>query len=314
MMMRLFVLTSLLSLVVWRISALPPGGSSEVVSMQRRQAATAQAARVYAGGGWLEIIAVRANGQLLLPHTNVPELWSFSPETKTATRLLTFSGALGLTGITELSPDVFAVMAGNFSTRSMSVRAGSWAVWKVDLTAATPKATLVKRVPESGFFLGTTTLSNDTILIADAGKGALYKMNVDTGDYGVVLADKSMDRNGQLAGIHGLHYIDGYAYYTNTFGGGFWKLKVDSSTGKASGSPTQITAVRNPEDFAMAPGGVFYVGRMTGGVNKVTADGKTTPFVNVQSPTGVVFGRGEKDKTILYISTAGGAVFSANAR
>src|SRR3569833_4236590 len=213
MMMRLFVLTSLLSLVVWRISALPPGGASEVASMQRRQAATAQAARVYAGGGWLEIIAVRANGQLLLPHTNVPELRSFSPETKTATRLLTFSGALGLTGITELSPDVFAVMAGNFSTRSMSVRAGSWAVWKVDLTAATPKATLVKRVPESGFFLGTTTLSNDTILIAKTNKNTHNKKNKNTNNNNNKHTDKSMDRNGQPAGIHGLHYIDGYAYY-----------------------------------------------------------------------------------------------------
>ncbi|KAH8887225.1 hypothetical protein GQ53DRAFT_609058, partial [Thozetella sp. PMI_491] len=273
--------------------------------VEPRQAAAAQASRVYGGSGWIEIMAARASGQLLLPHTNVPELWGFTPETKVAVKLLSFPGALGLTGIAEISPDVFAVAAGNFSTRDMTVKSGSWTIWKVDLTGGTPKATRIKSVPDSGFFLGIAAIDNSTILIADARKGSLYKMDMMSGDYSVVLADKSMDRNGQLAGIHGLHYIDGHAYYTNTFGGGLWKLQVDSS-GKAMGSPTQVTPLSRPEDFVRGPGGVFYVGRMAGMITKLTPDGKTSQYVGASGSTSLVLGRGDKDRNVLYISTTSG--------
>jgi hypothetical protein len=305
----MLVLSSLIGILFLAIS-LP-----QVEAVVSRQSSPPRAASVYSGGGWIEHIAVRSNGQILLPKTDVPELWGLDPTTKTASKLLSFPNCLGLTGVAEVSPDLFVVLAGNFSTRSTSIKTGSWVVWTVDFrNAGSPKSTRIKAVPESGFFLGTSAINNNTILIADAHNGCMYKMDLDTGNYNVVLADKSMDRNGQLAGIHGLHYLDGYAYYSNTFGGGLWKLKVDS-TGKASGSPSQIATFDHSEDFVIASDGTYYINKMTGGNFKISADGKTTSeLVSVGSPTGVALGRGEKDKNVLYFATAGGAVLSATMK
>ncbi|KAK1763734.1 hypothetical protein QBC33DRAFT_622700 [Phialemonium atrogriseum] len=74
------------------------------------------------------------------------------PATKEASRVLSISGAPGLMGIAEISPDVFAVVAGDLDTKTFAPRSGSYAVYEVDLTRTTP----VKKVPESGFFIGST--------------------------------------------------------------------------------------------------------------------------------------------------------------
>ncbi len=273
----------------------------------------AAAANLYKGSGWIEMITARSNGQLLLARLDVPELWGLDPSTKAASKLLSFSGAASVTGLAEVSPDVFAVITGNFSTRGFTVKSGSWAVWKVDFTGGAPKATQVKLVPESGFFIGAAALDKDNILIADAGKGSLYRMNLGTGEYSVVLADKSMvapAQGGLQEGIHGLKYHDGYAYFTNTFGTGFYKLKVDAS-GKASGTPTEVVNLATAEDFIIGADGTAYVAQPNANaVTRVTADGKTSKVASASSCSSVVFGRGEKDKNVLYIATTNGAVMS----
>jgi hypothetical protein len=284
--------------------------ASALPSYQQLSARDDAATPVFAADGWIEVIAARSNGELLLPYTHKPELWSLNPQTNKTTKIATFPNAWGLTGITEVSHDFWAVSAGNFSTTNFTLQRGSWSVWTVDLRGKEPKTTFVKQIPGSGFFIGSTPLGHNNIMIADAGQGILFKMNVLTGDYSVISNDTSMSPNGGLAGIHGVHWVKGHAYYTNTFGGGFWKIKVDHS-GKAIGAPTQIAPFTRPEDFAFTPDGSAYAGMMTGGIWKISPDGNVTKFVDVEPPTSVVFGRGKNDKSVLYISTAKGDLFKA---
>ncbi|CAK7218182.1 hypothetical protein SBRCBS47491_003422 [Sporothrix bragantina] len=274
------------------------------------------------GSAWIENLVVRPNGQLLLARLDVPELWSYDPLTKSGAKLVDFTDALSLTGITEVSPDVYAVVTGNFSTRGFSVKAGSWAIWTVDLTGAVPKATQVKLVPESGFFIGVAPLDKSSILIADAAKAALYQMNLDTGAYSAVLTDASMKAPAQgslVEGVHGLKYANGTAYFTNTFGGGFYKVPIafDATTGKASAAsatkPAEIAALTMAEDFILAPdgSGSYYVAQPNANaVTKITADGKSSKAATAASCSSVAFGRGANDKNVLYIATTNGAVFS----
>ncbi|KAE8440856.1 hypothetical protein EG329_006373 [Mollisiaceae sp. DMI_Dod_QoI] len=274
-------------------------------------------ANVYKGSGWIETIAIRSNGDILVNHLDKPELWSLDAATQSATKLISFPGAASTSGITEYAPDKFAVVTGNFSTTNIGYTSGTWGVWKVDLSGATLKSTLVKEVPESDFWIGATPFNNDTIFIAEAGKGAIYKMTISTGDYSMILQDPTMKApNGSLIseGIHGIVYTGGYVYYSNTFGSGFYKVKIDPATGKTTGAVIPVvaaSAISNPEGFTFGPDGSAYVCAVgTNTIVKVTADGKITTISPASGCSSVAFGRTNKDNSTLYISTNGGAVLS----
>jgi hypothetical protein len=282
-----------------------------------RQSAATSIYKPTGSGAWAEGMAVRPNGNILLNRLDVPEIWNIDPVTKTGTKLLSFTGAQSMAGITELAPDVWAVVTGSFNTKTFSVKAGSWSVYKVDLTGVTPTQTLVKSVPESGFFIGLTTFNNDTIFIADAGKGSLYKMTISTGDYSVIITDPSMKAPASAAiqeGIHGIKYYNGDVYFSSTFGDTFSKVKIDPTTLKAGAVTSILTGLQGPEDFAIGADGTSYLALMTKGqVLKITLDGKSSTVGSVTSATCVAFGRTDKDKNTLYVATSSGAVFSIPA-
>ncbi len=270
----------------------------------------------FSSSAWIEGMATRSNGALLLNRLDVPELWNFDPSTKAASKLVSFTGVTSGAGILEIAPDVFIAVVGNFSTKSISNKAGSWGVWKVDLTGSTPNAEVLKMAPDSGFWCGITKYDNDTVLIADAGKGAIIKLSISTGDYSTLLADPLMKAPANAVvdeGIHGIKYSDGYVYFTNTFGNTFNKIKIDTTTGKTSGSVIPILAgLQGPEDFVIGPDGSAYIPELSKSVViKVTADGKQSTVASASSCGTCSFGRGALDKSTLYISTSNGAVFSA---
>jgi hypothetical protein len=138
-----------------------------------------------------EGIAVRSNGQILVSFFDKGEMWSVDPATKKGTKVATFTDATCSAGIVEIAPDVFAVVAGQYGF-SGGNKAGSWGIWKVDFTSGTAATSLIKKVPESGFFNGLTNFNNGTILIGDASKGAVWTMNVNTGAYSQVIQDATM--------------------------------------------------------------------------------------------------------------------------
>ncbi|KUJ11464.1 uncharacterized protein LY89DRAFT_722619 [Mollisia scopiformis] len=272
-------------------------------------------ASVYKGSGWIEFLVVRSNGDLLVNHLDKPEIWSLDSTTKAATKLATFANATSTTGITEYAPDQFAVVTGSFNITNISYTQGSWGVWKVDLSGATPKTTLVKEVPESNFWIGITPFNNDTVFIADAGKGAIYKMTLSTGNYSMILQDPTMIApSGSLIteGIHGIVYNNGYVYYSNTFGNGFYKVKIDATTGKTIGAPIAVVpSMSNPEGFTFGPDGSAYVCSVGNkNIAKITPSGNMTTITDASGCSSVAFGRTAKDKSTLYISTSTGAVLS----
>ncbi|KAH7390526.1 hypothetical protein BKA66DRAFT_439834 [Pyrenochaeta sp. MPI-SDFR-AT-0127] len=284
-----------------------------LASVRPRQAST-QVAQL---GGWIECLAVRSNGAILANRLDVPELWTVDPVTKTTSKVISLPNALGLTGIAEISPDIFAVVAGNFSTTNFSIGNGSWSVWKVDLSGETPKQTLLAAVPEAGFLLGATAFDNDTAFIADAGNGALYRINMTTGDYSIVLQDVSMKAPAGSfisEGIHGVRYSPqlGTVFFTNTFGSTFNKFSVDKTTGKATSAVTTITSsIDTPEDLVVVEGAAFIMSLNGGGIFKVTPDGKSAKIIDVVSGSTVAFGRGVTDTKTLYYATSSGSVMAA---
>ncbi|KAF2199813.1 hypothetical protein GQ43DRAFT_442138 [Delitschia confertaspora ATCC 74209] len=274
----------------------------------KRQAAATQVYKFSSSPIQVEGIAARSNGQLIVSFFDGSDIYTIDPTSKKATKIGSLTGATCSAAITEVSPDIFAVVAGKYSGGRNT--AGSWAVWKLDFTQATPKITQVKQVPESGMWNGITTLNNDTVLVGDALKGAVFKLSISTGEYSIAIQDTTMaPPSGMPMGIDGVRYNNGTLYYTNIFKNSFYKVPIDATTAKTSGAVTPIWTNIQGDDMAFAPDGSIYVAT-NGKITKVGVDGKAATFASVAGATAAVIGRGEGDKNKLYVSQNNGGVSS----
>lgn len=253
----------------------------------------------------LENIAVRPNGQLLVTNMNSPNLYAVDPIAKKSSTALAVSGAAGLSGIGELTPDVFVVIGGS--------PAGT-AVHKVDFTSGTPVATLVKKIPNAKNMNGLAVFNNDTVLLGDAGAGNLVKLTVSSGDSSVALADPTMAPSGPIPfGIDGLKYGNGVVWYTNIFKNSFHKVSVDT-TSKPTGSVSTLWSDLMGDDLCFGNNGKLYI-TTNSGANQVVefdpagAAGKPAVVAKLSAPTACAAGRGETDKDVVYV-TNGQGVFA----
>jgi sugar lactone lactonase YvrE len=250
----------------------------------------------------IENIAVRSNGQILATNMNSANLYAVDAVAKTSSTAVVVTGASGLSGIGEYAPDLFAVIGGK-------------GIYKVDFTGATPKSSLIKTITEASNLNGLAVFSNDTVLVADAGKGNVYRFNVNTGEYSVALTDPTMAPSGGIPfGIDGIKYSNGVVWYTNIFKNSFHKVAVDA-TGKATGAVTTLWTNLMGDDLCIGPNGHIYVA--TNGKNSVVevdpAVGKPNAVASVTGSTSCAFGRTDKDKDVLYVG-GGQGVFSVTLK
>ena len=262
--------------------------------IDRRQSAATQVVRLAS----TENVAVRASGQILATNMNSANLYSVDPVAKTSTTAVVVTGASGLSGIGEVTPDVFAVIGGK-------------GIYKVDFTSGTPKSSLIKTITEASNLNGLAVLNNDTVLVADAGKGSVYRFNTTSGAYSVAVTDPTMAPSGSIPfGIDGIKYKDGVIWYTNIFKNSFHKIPVDA-TGKATGAVTTLWTNLMGDDLCFGPNGKIYIA--TNGGNSVveveTTVGKPKSIASVTGSTSCAFGRTEKDKNVVYVG-AGQGIYS----
>ncbi|KAK2592461.1 hypothetical protein QQS21_009840 [Conoideocrella luteorostrata] len=278
-------------------------------------------------GTWIENIAVRRNGNLLLtglsPNATLYEVShpdSKKPSTKT---LFTLSTVSSLLGIAEVSNDRFAFLGGNFTTTEGGVK-GTWGVWTVDFTHhISPKPRLAASLPDAILPNGMTTIPGhkELALVADSTNGLVYTVNVDTGKVQVTHDFPEMkptSHNPPAIGINGLHIRRGYLYFTNLLTHTLFKLKINNDGTTASGAKVETVAVVNStalDDFTFGPGSrdiawlttnpsnsVVAVSR--NGQAKVVAGGPSSS--TVPGATACQFGRKNNDGKILYVTTSGG--------
>jgi streptogramin lyase len=176
---------------------------------------------------------------------------------------------------------------------------------------------LIKTITESSNLNGLAVLNNDTVLVADAGKGNVYRFSVSSGAYSVALTDPTMAPSGSIPfGIDGIKYKDGVVWYTNIFKNSFHKVLVDD-TGKATGTVTTLWTNLMGDDLCFGPNGKIYIA--TNGKNSVVevdpAAAKPTPnaIATVTGSTSCGFGRTDKDNDVIYVGGAQG-VFAATLK
>ncbi|KAK3313352.1 hypothetical protein B0H66DRAFT_349683 [Apodospora peruviana] len=263
--------------------------------VESRQAAAAQVVRISS----IENVAVRPNGQILATNMNSANLYAVDPVAKTSKTAISVSGASGLSGIAEYAPDVFAVIGGK-------------GIYKVDFTGSAPKSSLIKTITEANNLNGLATFDNSTLLVADAGKGSVYKFDVNTGAYSVAITDPTMAPSGGIPfGIDGIKYRDGVVWYTNIFKNSFHKVAVDPATAKPTGAVTTLWTNLMGDDLCFGPNGKIYVA--TNSKNSLVevdpAVGKPTSVGSVTGSTSCAFGRTATDSNVAYVG-AGQGVFA----
>ncbi|KAF4624003.1 hypothetical protein G7Y89_g14172 [Cudoniella acicularis] len=282
------------------------------------------------GTGRLENIAVRQNGNLLLDVISAPEVRQLNPFNPTEALLVhSFPGVQGMFGIVEFEPDVFAVIGGNFSLDTITTVPHSYSLWKVDMrpfksdengNIESPAAvTKIASIPEGLLLNGATILEPGSpyVLLADSGAGTVFRVNVHTGEYKVVLSDETMTTGPGLAiGINGIHIFDSVLYYTNTNRKLFAKVPINLSgpdAGTATGAYEIVANNGYGDDFTFdAEGNAYVATNLDFSIQKITLPGNFSTIaggadsVALEGDSAAKFGRTAKDRNILYVCTSGG--------
>jgi hypothetical protein len=275
----------------------------------------------FPNGTWVENIAVRQNGNLLVTLVNVPELWEINPSAtgdgERARLVHRFEGAEMANGISELSHDQFAVIASN-------------TIWNVTFSGASGSDVFVSRI--ANMFAGTGTLNGmatldaqrGSVLIADSEWGLVWHLDTYTGVYRIALQHWTMTAlpgRRSMIGINGIKIVDSTVYYNNCPGRLYCRVSIDTLTGAADGQYEVVTTGALADDIAVTPDGVGYLAGLDDNVvRRVFANGtQEVVWGNINStevvgPTAAAFGRNIDDADILYITTSGGEAAPVNGK
>ncbi|KAK5046704.1 hypothetical protein LTR84_007465 [Exophiala bonariae] len=303
----------------------------------------------FPNGTWVENLVPRSeDGNFVATLLSAPEVYLLSSTNAFPPLLLAqFPAKTSVLGVVELGHDVFYAVVGNFSVKTFASTPGSYGIFKIDLNGhavgankpghgklskLTAKGVVVTKVadlPDAGLPNGLTVLNPNTgiLLVADSAKGLVWSVNVFTGKTAIAINDPSMAPNATLSGglglgINGLSFDSGYLYYDNSNTVTFYRIAVNSTTGRATG-PAQALADQEfanifPDDFTLDFAGGIWFACEYGHIAYLAgvSTGKFQPGIvavagNTTGPVGLTsakFGTTAEDlkRGSLYVSTNGG--------
>ena len=266
----------------------------------------------------MENMAARSNGHLLLTGSNQPFLYDIDPTaaSPSPSMLPSIPGVIGVFGIAETSPDVFAVAAGNYT--NLVPANDSFSIWQVDMNQ-TPEPTvkLITPIPAAEGLNGMAALNgfSGSVLVADSKKSAVWKVDVSTGAYSIAIQNDDFAPNtaAQSLGINGLRMSGGNLYFTNSAQGFFGKVSVNGE-GTAVGDVQTLARLDSSagtyDDLDLDCAGNSWIAThddlllaVTTGGTQSNMTGGATQF---KEPTSARFGRGSgSETTVLYVANAG---------
>lgn len=292
---------------------------------------------------YVENLAVRSNGQILVNILTSPEVWLIDPEfPERAVLVHEFSSVLGLSAIVEYQPDVFAIAGGNVTLSTGETVVGSWSIWSLDLgglnitsnesvSAQPPAVSKIADIPPARLLDGMALLScpdEQLLIVGDVRTGTIYSVDIDTGGYALLINNTftapAPDYAFGPSATNGIQIRNDTMYFANTGQKTLNRVRVDVGDGTPIGDFETIAQAITPldqwDDFTlddegsvwMAAGGANTIQKIdtrTGEVRIVAGDVNSTA---IAEPTSAKFGRRECDSTVLYVTTAGGIVTPVN--
>ncbi|KAI1166656.1 hypothetical protein F5B18DRAFT_605252 [Nemania serpens] len=275
-------------------------------------------------GTWLENIAVRPNGDLLvsllLPTASLYTLERPYSPSRTFSLLHTFDNATGLLGITETHADTFAVLSIQFSETSSPVP-GSATIWDVSFNNDKLHTRKITNIPEILVPNGIASVpGSSAVFVADSTGGTITRCDTQTATCAVFLNNPQTapaPGSSRPTGVNGIHYRRGYLYWSNSNLASIFRIRLGKDGYAASNACVQTVGKVDAtfiDDFAIDDDGRFWVAANSNNTiialreNGSSGDvaGSLTDLT-VAGPTSAAFGRTARDSQTLYVVTNGAA-------
>ncbi|KAI1317559.1 hypothetical protein F5Y16DRAFT_148792 [Xylariaceae sp. FL0255] len=268
-------------------------------------------------GIWLENIAIRSNGDLLITQT-IPNAslytlkapYSQNPE---LTLLHTLDSPIGFLGIAETSPDTFVIVStGVVNITTPIPRTG--ALWEVSFHNDISMIRKFIDTPRILYPNGMTSPPGSLVVLeADCHGGAVIRSDTRTDASSIALRDTEMApvANASLElGVNGVHYHDGYLYWSNSDLGSVFRTRfTDEGYPVAADGGVELVGKVNStviDDFILNDAGVCWVATETNEIVAIGKDGLVQVVagspneLTVAGTTAVAFGRTADDRKTLY--------------
>ncbi|GAB2961598.1 hypothetical protein LWP59_25435 [Amycolatopsis acidiphila] len=280
-------------------------------------------------GHFLENLAVRADGSVLITAVLQKELWYVpaNPAAEPVEPLLLHTFDHLVTGIAEVEPEVFVLcLTEGYTTHESHLV-------RLDLTGWQPGNPLTPEVlltfdDRVRALNGSCLLGPGVLTVADCFAGLIWRVDLTQRTGRIWLAHDTMgdDPDSEVdpppqPGVNGVRYSPrtGYLYYTSTAQQVFMRVPVDPATLDPAGPPEFVTALSDGDDFCVDDeAGVAYVTRHRANtldrVPLVPRYGSEVrhligdPLAPVMvGPSSAAWGRGPEDTgRVIYVTTDGG--------
>ncbi|KAI8966462.1 hypothetical protein F5Y11DRAFT_309358 [Daldinia sp. FL1419] len=190
------------------------------------------------GKTFIENIAVRTDGTLLLSTFENGRLYSLDPNAATpkAELVAEFPGSDGITGVVANSPDVFTVTGGKH--RPFRFALGSMKVYTVSFQGPGEPAVVktVAEVPDAEMLNGIAALPSrpHVVLSADSVRGRIFRIDTTTGAVDVAFSDPILEQDEAVPlGVNGIKIFESHLYFANSAKGLFGRIPIGPDGSKA---------------------------------------------------------------------------------
>ena len=309
-MLNLLYVAYLTPLALYRVSALPTPSLSPPRLVYQ-----------FPHNTWVENIASRGNGNLLLSTIGGSGLYTIDPTASEPTPKVAFKfpDTTATFGIKETGiPDVFVVITGNYSNPGVHGVYGSFSVWSIDFRENPPVGAKIASIPDTDFLNGLAIIRAvpNILYLADTSNNALRTLNTRTGESRIVLRNPMFVNSSTIPlGINGIETFGRDLYFTNAGKGIYGKIPTQRN-GSVVGTVEQIASLESPQDsyddFTFDKHGNALLAVHPSAVNRVTPSGEQSVLLggpgssDFAAPTSIVFGRGcPKEEATLYVTTGG---------
>ncbi|KAI0912394.1 hypothetical protein F4823DRAFT_634413 [Ustulina deusta] len=271
---------------------------------------------------WLENIAVRPNGDLLVTMLSpTPSLYTLKrpySTTREFSLLHTFDNATGLLGIAETNVDSFAMLSVQL-TNTLQPVLGSSTIWGVSFQHDNMTTRKIATILDVELPNGITSVpGSSAVLVADGRGGTITRCDTRAGASEVVLQrieSAPLPSEPESTGINGIHYRKGYLYWSNSAFVSIFRIRVDEQGYPAADAEVETVGQIEAsfiDDFAEDHVGTSWVA--TNSDNTIVAlrsnsssevvAGEPAKFT-LAGCTAAAFGRTPHDSRTLYVTTSG---------
>lgn len=284
---------------------------------------------------WSEGLVIRPSGNVLTTRIETPEIHGIDINASSPTinkygevapqLLHTFPDAgstWNICPIPDAEGEEYAVLTGFADLQNNKFY--GFALWRVVMPAegsSEPlQATKITDIEDAGYLLGITPVSGRNIIVCDAVKGRMLRVDMTTGNVSKLIEDEAFLAPPNTGfGAHRVRFSAGYGWFVNTSAATIGRFPIeyvdDGKDIRVTGKVQEIASgLENMDGLAVTPDGksIYVVSYVSGHLWRVDVDVETgestvnTLRSDLVCPTAVelVYSEGRKEP-VLYILCCG---------